>query len=380
MASIHKRGGVWRVMWRDPDGKQRSRTCPNKATAEELLREVERVGALGHRWEPSGLRERAGFSAIAKAFLDDSERLHCGKTTLRYGQILGEYTRWLVKFGHLDRSGTLNATTFTRSTLAAYHAYMLGPTGRHGHPRSPSTAAKHLRVVQLFWAWAWENDEGAAWAEQVPPPRRVRLPTAPATTTQLAPTWAQMDAAIAACDGNVPLRSLAVMLRFTGLRVDQVMRLRWDDVDLEDRLLRVRPELGKSPHERAGRVVPISGHLVAELRSWARTDAWIVPSSRQDGSRSPGARERRDMTRAWARAGVPKAARTQPHHSFRHGFCSELKRAKADVEAVEHLVGHKLPGQRPTYVDPRSLPLVEAVALIPALRCVIVNIGERGRG
>lgn len=375
MASIHKRGAHWRVLWRDPDGNQRSRSCPDAATAKDLLRDVERALALGKRWEPSGLRAPPEVRMIAAKYLEESSRLHAPKTTLRYGQILEEWCCWLGREHHIDRQGRATPSTFTRGMLAAYHAHLLAGTGRHGHPRSQSTARKHIKDVRLFWDWAWDNDEGTAWEGQVPPPRTLRLPAAPAPTAKLAPTWAQMDACIAAADGH--LRQLAILLRFTGLRVGQVMRLRWDDLDLDQRILHVRPELGKSAHERGGRLIPVSGHLVAELSQWDRVEEWLVPTSRVEGERERDPR-RRDMARAWARAGVPRTACTQPHHAFRHGFVSELKRAKADNEAVEHLVGHRIPGVRAIYTDPRALPLVEAVALIPPLRGVVLPMAGRG--
>jgi len=56
----------------------------------------------------------------------------------------------------------------------------------------------------------------------------------------------------------------------------------------------------------------------------------------------------------------------QPHHAYRKGFISELKRAGADPDAVEYLVGHSL-GLRGVYTDPDALPLRDAVNRIPPL-------------
>jgi site-specific recombinase XerD len=54
----------------------------------------------------------------------------------------------------------------------------------------------------------------------------------------------------------------------------------------------------------------------------------------------------------------------QPHHAFRKGFASGLKRLGADNEAVEYLLGHSLQ-LRGIYVSADALALVEAVALVP---------------
>lgn len=45
---------------------------------------------------------------------------------------------------------------------------------------------------------------------------------------------------------------------------------------------------------------------------------------------------------------------------------SELRRAGADPDVVEVLVGHSL-GLRGVYTDPDALPMREAVGLIPPL-------------
>ncbi len=56
----------------------------------------------------------------------------------------------------------------------------------------------------------------------------------------------------------------------------------------------------------------------------------------------------------------------RPHHAFRKGLVSGLKRAGADTDAVEVLVGHSL-GLRGVYTDPDAIPLRGAVELIPRL-------------
>ena len=73
------------------------------------------------------------------------------------------------------------------------------------------------------------------------------------------------------------------------------------------------------------------------------------------------------MVKTWKRSGVREEVwRQRPHHCFRKGFVSELKRAGADSEAVEFLVGHSL-GLRGVYTDPDALPQRAAVNLIPPL-------------
>ena len=117
--------------------------------------------------------------------------------------------------------------------------------------------------------------------------------------------------------------------------------LKWADFDLGTATLRVRGELGKTPQERMGRIVPISDHLVAELKTWKPMPdrkGWVIDCGREaNGARAREARAR-DMMRAWKRARVREDAwKQRPHHAFRKGVRSGLKRLGADDMAVEFM-------------------------------------------
>lgn len=362
MASIRKlKSGKYQVRWLE-HGQARSRVAPTAASAKELAREVDVAIALKGGWEPAQVGAGADLRLIEvhRAYLKHAAATQAATTVYRTGVILDVWELWLGSKFDLEQ---LTPRILSRRLMVEHHAHLLR-TGLHGRPRSPATAQRHLIILYAMWRWAFEEEE---WEGQVPYPRRVQLQT-PAGRVAVAPTWAEMDAAIAEASG--PQAELAIVLRFTGLRVQQAMGLTWEDVDLDRGRLRIRGELGKSRQERAGREIPISVHLVAILRAWKRqknrpTD-WLLRCNRKEGVRERSARTR-DMGAAWARAEVrPAAWKHQPHHAFRKGFVTELARAGADREAVEVLVGHSR-GIRGHYVDPAGLPLLEAVALIPPL-------------
>ena len=273
-------------------------------------------------------------------------------TAIRYASALDLFLRTLGP-------GPLPPSILTRKLLADFHAD-LAHNGLHGQDRSNATRRKIVEVVQLAWKWLYDNDESGA---EIPPPRALRMAREPAAPT-VAPTWAEMDACIAVLDGWQ--HDLATVLRFTGLRVQQAMSLTWDDLDLAEAHLRVRGELGKTPQEQRGRIVPVSRHLVRRVADWPRHDYLITSKRHRGGDRERMARAR-DMARAWQRAEVRSDVwKQRPHHAFRKGFVSELRRAGADSDAVEFLVGHSL-GLRGVYTDPDALPLRAAVDRIPDL-------------
>jgi integrase len=293
------------------------------------------------------------------AYVRDKARVLAPGTAERYGRNLVIFLRWLKQREGGKRK--LYPDILTRNLLAEFYEH-LAIKGRHGRPRQDSTRRKIVEVVQLAWEWAYNDDE---LAEGVPSPRSIEMRRKEGAPT-VAPTWTEMDAVIHAFPEGSWQRQLAIVLRFTGLRVQQALGLRWDDVDMDEATLTIRGELGKSRQERRGRIVPLSPHLMSILAGWGKREGYLIPTNRQ--ARRERLARPRDLGRAWDRAGVRKGAwEGRPHHAFRKGFVSELRRAGADPDVVEVLVGHSL-GLRGVYTDPDALPMREAVALIPPIQ------------
>jgi integrase len=223
MASIERRNGKWRVRWRDPDGRARSRQCPTKRAALELKAEVEGKVAVGHRWEPRDAREEADLRLLLKDYAEECARVLRPNTAIRYARALDLFLRYLEQ--QHGKGAPLPPSLLTRRLLADWHT-AFKHNGLHGRDRKDATRRKLVEVAQLAWAWLYDNDESGA---AIPPPRKIRMVREPASPT-VAPTWAEMDACIGTLDGWQ--HDLAILLRFTGLRVQQAMSLTWDDLDL----------------------------------------------------------------------------------------------------------------------------------------------------
>lgn len=364
MANIEKTGDKrkpYRVRWRDPDGSERSRRCPDYETAKALKLDVERASALGRGWEPPDAQAPAAAPdlwQLVDAYLVEERHKRAPRTVDRKRQMVQGWLTWFQD--HLGRLP--QPPDLTRASLLEYLEHLTDPdTGRYVHGRGYATRRKHLQEVELAWRKLFESDELGI----VPRPRMLDLPGRPPPERPAA-TWSEMDAVIAAGDGW--RRDLAVVLRCTGLRLEQAMALRWEDLDRATGVLHVTS--GKSVREKRGRYVPVARVLLRELNRWrvegANDSQWIVTCPH--AHRLPRAR---DMARLWrlpTRAGHVRrdAWEGRPHHAFRAGFMAGLKMAGADDEAVEFLVGHSR-GVRAHYVDGTALPLRAAVDLVPEL-------------
>lgn len=355
MASIDKVAkGRWRVRWRQVSGRERSRTVRSRAAADELVREVEHKLALGQDWqaEPESSTPLPSLLDQVEAYIrHEAPGWARGTVRVRTDQ-LGIWLEWAQRQGHEDISA------LTGEMLLAYRTWLSQATGRHGAVRKQSTQKRLLRVVELFWSWSHDWDE----ANQVRRPRRVSHQVRAAEPAwRPAPTWEEMRLAIAAATGL--RRDLLITLYYTGLRVQQALALQRADVDLWRGELLVRPELGKTTAEQAGRIVPLSPHFVAWARELPEVEGgWLLGWMREDRKALS-----KDAVKVWERSGVRPVAWTgRPYHCFRAGFISGLKRSGADLDDVEVLVGHKPVPTAGAYLDPDAVPLRSVVARIPS--------------
>ena len=359
MANIEERNGKKRVRWRGLDGREHSRACPDATTAKCVRREVEQALAEGREWAPHQAGQEPDLEVMLEAYIRECARIYQRRTTIRQARAMDLFVRFLrQKSGPKTR---LTAAILNRSLLAEYYE-SLETGGLHGRPRALETRKRLVETVQLVWQWLSEEDD---FHRFVPPPRKLRMRRSPTNPT-VAPTFEEMDSCVNAASGW--RQDLALLMRFTGLRVSQVMGLLWHDLDLPRAEMTVRGELGKSLQERRGRRIPISRHMAEILSSWERTREFVIVPGPQCGPDRDRVARAKQMGHAWRRAGVRREVWRQPQHAFRKGFVSGLRRLGADPDAVEVLVGHSL-GLRGVYTDPDALPLRKAVDLIPPLHC-----------
>lgn len=363
MASVTKRRGGWAVRWRDPDGTQRLRTCPDRATAQALARDVDRRVALGHRWEPADIRPRARVGEAMTAYLADRSRVLAPRTVVRLSEALG-YA--------VDCWGDVPLESLTRSHLADLYAWLRvgGRRDADGNQtdrgRTESTCAKHVQAVQAWWAWVAADER---FEDVCPLPRTIDLPKRTLGRLPVAPTWAECDRMIAELRVDWH-RRVAVLARFTGARRSELVALDWRDVDLEAATITWQPEDTKGGY--GGRVVPMPPALVDELAGWGRREGRVCQAPPTEIAQGHRGHVDRDVRRAWERAGVRREAwEGQPLHSMRKAIETELRTRGVAPEVIDAYLGHAAVGTGGRhYADPRWAwdRMVEAAKMIEPVR------------
>ncbi len=299
------------------------------------------------------------MTVVSQAYLD--QLVHVADST--HDQRCITLRAFLEYLGTVATRGPLLPEMMTRAGMTGFYRWLIAG-GLSGRGVRPLKARQDVYTIRRMWLWAWEHE---TWGEYFARPVSVDLPDAQPECSARAPSWAQVDEAIAVARrggrrGSSWYGDALEVSRYTGLRIGQVMRLEWADLDATAALLRIRPELGKSRGERRGRTVPLSSHLVASLTDWRRSGGFIVTS--------PTLRRRLHygtLRRIWRTTGVPSNLWRQPTHCARRAFVSGLTHLRVRGDVIAALVGHRAGITRDVYTDPVALltQMRDAVALIP---------------
>jgi len=120
----------------------------------------------------------------------------------------------------------------------------------------------------------------------------------------------------------------------TGVRVSEVVKLRYRDLDFDRRIITVWQGKGRSDRQV---MLPVSFEPVLKgLAAAHEADAFLFPSTKPGRYFSPRS-VRRVMARAVKIAGIKKKASP---HSLRHSFATHLFENNTDIRRIQKLLGH----------------------------------------
>jgi integrase len=243
-----KRGKVFRIKYRDADGKQVMETLgperdgwTEKKAKAELRERLVRVERKGYR-HPKPI----SFRTYAETWLEE------GKTRRRWAK------RTIIQYRSiLKRLGEHFGPTPLGAIRPRHVAEYVAEQGKH---YEASTVGRDLSVLHDVFATAMREElvdaNPAAGAEHPKLARRRWRILEPAEVARVRKAF-----------DNEQARTIFMTLVLTGVRRNELRELRWSDVDLLDGVLRVR---GTKSAE-AERSIALSPMLVAALEAHYRT-------------------------------------------------------------------------------------------------------------
>ncbi len=263
MATVRKRvwnaGGETKTAWVadyfDQEQKRRLKTFATKKAADAwLVQARSQVAAGTHTPESTSI-------TVAEA----------AKLWLKRGELEGLERSTLAKYkNHVDLhiSPSLGATKLARLSPPIVKSFSEDLLGRLSRPMA-------RKVLGSLKAILGEAQGRGLVAQNAAQP--VKIKTKGREEAKLAPgidvpTKQEINAIIAAAQGR--WRPLIICAVFTGMRSSELRGLRWDDVDLDRKVIHVRQRADQwgvigSPKSQAGhREIPMAPMVVKALREW----------------------------------------------------------------------------------------------------------------
>lgn len=317
----------WRTRWCDEHGVRHSRVFDRREDAELDLRREELAVAERRR----GIRAP---DLGPKTFLDAADYWETNRAPQKrsYKDDLSILKQLRAHFGAL---GLGDAGPWV-AAIDRYRALKLG--------LNPKTVANHLTLLGSVLRLA--HDLG--WMNRVPPIKKPRVKVASSNYSYLRTDEEIARFLRAALEEGEGVFALYACAIYTGMRAGELAGLRWDDVDLQRRLIMVQRSFEGPTKSGEPRPVPIVDALLATLRWWRlRHGGRLVFTNRDGGMLRPSGRVFQEtLHRVLDRAHFPmidrggKRKRYIHFHDLRHTFASAWVMRGGDLFRLQRVLGH----------------------------------------
>ena len=339
--TIRKRkGGRWYARFKDADGRRE--VClklTNKVSAVQKAAAIDKALVAGEPWEWVLGRAIRGERTFRELVTDWLERGSRWSENTRARNI-PTLNRLLAEFGDVSLS------KLDRAAIEGYLAR------RRSEGIAKATANRYLCamnvVLNMGVEWGYLRDNPAADLKIMPEGRKLPRPYRDGEVSALLEA---LDAAA---------RDVATLYLETALRLGELEKLLWADVDLTGATLTVR-----GPKNGRDRVVPLSSAAVRILNE--RRQQWQAEQSEEHADlRVYGNRAniRKAVRRAWHVLPPERRGVLRPVHSFRDTAITRLVGNNTSLPVVQELAGHATLEMTRRYAEVSPEAVREAVTRV----------------
>jgi integrase len=305
----------WCIAWKGVDGKlhKEKTDAPTKELAKKLLskRLVEVIEA-----KVAGVtidQKPITFTEFMKEYL---KHVEARKTPGSQDRDKGVVDRLKKRFGGK------RLKEFTTGMIQRYADDRMHETHHNKRPYKPATINRELICLSAIFREAVKRQYVS-----INPVRGVKLLPMDNKIVRYLSDDEEM-ALLGAC--NVGLRPIVICALHTGMRKGEILKLTWDDVDLDQRLIRVQ-----HTKSRRTRYIPINTVLYGELKALPTYKGvpfvFVNPDTEDQWC---------DEKIAWKYAIRKSKVKNFRFHDLRHTFASRLVQAGVQLKAVQELLGH----------------------------------------
>ena len=353
-----KVGGRWDVKTTHTGDKDKARAILDRITKGCELTDRERLAAIKAKLEEPG--PAPSFDDAWTRYVEAPE--NAGQSDRARDTDHGRWlflTRWLFGYDggprcRINRRATHQEleriTDLTREIAIEFVTYAKTVS-------APGTVNKYVRTFKRIWAFnGTERNPWDGFAKIAEEPHLRR-----------ALDDGEVGKLISEASGE--LRILFALGAFTGMRMSDCARVRWQDLDQEGRTITVRPN--KTRHS-SGRMVAIPVHpSLAKVIGKAKRSGYLTP-----GLAALSEWELSDRVMAHFRAcgfseqekpkGYRHAVAVVGFHSFRSTFITNMANVGAPMAMVQAIVGHMTPEMSMHYYRANAEAARSRIAALPS--------------
>ncbi len=282
----------------------------NKKLAAEFLRKMEL-----NRFQPP-VQKKILLSEFEKEYL---QNFGCNFSSAYIKSIK-------LSFRQLRKhTGDANLSSMTRQTAQIFFSSI--------HSRAKRASTLYYRTLKaafnraIEWEYLQEN-----------PFKYVKLPR----TIKKIPLFIDEEELnlIIKSTEHPDLRDLFALAFYSGLRLSEILNLKWEHVEFQEKMLYVRNQKEFTLKGKKDRVVPISSKLIGILEN--RIKSIPNPDGRYIFEKCLGVKYNADyISKKFKKSIIAAELNPDIHfHTLRHSFASNLVQRGASLYVVKELMGH----------------------------------------
>jgi integrase len=327
-----------RVCWTDDNGRKREKTkrAESKTHARQLikqmLRELEDFGSKSLESERMTFQQLAGF--YKEHHLKPAEYVGGRKVSGHRSLHTAKYALPVFK----EHFGKKRLRSITYGDLVRFRKERLNTPTIHKKARSVSTVNRELEILRNMFNVAYRE----GWILRNPftsgPPLILKSHE---NMRERILTLEEEERLLAACEGRrAHLRPLIIAALDTGMRRGEILKLTWEDIHFEERLIHVKAFNTKTERERWLAMTP---RLEAELRSLYER------STKQPGERVFGLKD--NFQSAFDHVRRVTGLMEVRFHDLRHTAATRLVEQEIPLPLVGRILGHTQANTTMRYVN-----------------------------
>jgi site-specific recombinase XerD len=188
---------------------------------------------------------------------------------------------------------------------------------------SPSTQNQAINAIKFYLEQVMEGERRVYYTER--PRKEWKLPVV-LSNDEVKTLFFHTD--------NVKHRAIMFLFYSSGLRMSELLHLKWTDLDPGRKSIYVR--CGKGKKDRRTILSPLAYDYLMHYKGIYNTSEWVFEGVR--GGRYTARSVNNMIKRNTRRAGIEKNISA---HTLRHSFATHMLEGGADLRYIQALLGHE---------------------------------------